>query len=319
MDLRDFGFYLRGRFNSRLAAVLNAFRPRSVAPLSLEVLLSRERPTLLDYVRLLEGRSNPDRQASLGRLLATRDTPFSRLPFRTFEGEGENFVVEIGGGPRTLILVAHHDAVPGSPGANDDGSAVAILLDLLNRLAGDPPRRLRVRLLFTGGEEIGYLGARCYVKTIPLSGILGVLSLELCGIGDTLAIWDVVPPSDRAPLLQTFAGALEELGYRRDATYHLVGKIPLFGSDHRAFAAAGLPAFGLTVVPSQEAERLRRFVFSPFRSAFGQLLRRPRPFDTYHTARDGSATLEPAALEMVSRALWALVQALDSGERGANP
>jgi len=311
MDLSDFGLYLRGRLNSGLSAILNLPRRVPVTPLSLDAVLRLPHPTPLDHVRLLEGRSNRDRQETLGRLLAARNVPFSRLPFATFEGHGENFVVEVGGGSRTLILVGHHDAVPGSPGANDDGSAVAILLDLLEHLSRDPPRRVRVRLLFTGAEEIGYLGARSYVKTVPLDGVVGVLSLELCGFGDSLTIWDVVPPSDRAPVLQAFADALEELGYRRDETYHLVGRIPVFGSDHRAFAALGLPAFGLTVVPSSEADALRRFVFSPYRSLFRQLVRRPPPFHTYHTVRDRSSTLEPEAMERASRALFALVRALD--------
>ncbi len=311
MDLRDLGLYLRGRLNTGFSAAVNALRPVQVTPLPLDALLGLPRPSPLDYVRLLEGRSNRARQEILGRLLAARGTPFSRLPFETFEGSGENFVVEVGRGSRTLILVGHHDAVPGSPGANDDGSAVAILLDLLDRLAHDSPRRLRVRLLFTGGEEIGYLGARSYVKTVPLDGVVGVLSLELCGIGDVLTIWDAVPPADRAPVLLTFSSALEELGYRKGESYHLVGKIPLFGSDHRAFAAVGLPAFGLSVVPSREVDALRQFIFNPFRALFRQLVRRPQPFDTYHTVRDRSSTLEPAALDRVSGALVALVRALD--------
>ncbi len=311
MDLRDLGLYLRGRLNTGFSAAVNALRPVQVTPLPLDALLGLPRPSPLDYVRLLEGRSNRARQEILGRLLAARGTPFSRLPFATFEGRGENFVVEVGRGSRTLILVGHHDAVPGSPGANDDGSAVAILLDLLDRLAHDPPRRLRVRLLFTGGEEIGYLGARSYVKTVPLDGVVGVLSLELCGIGGVLTIWDAVPPAARAPVLLTFSSALEELGYRKDESYHLVGKIPVFGSDHRAFAAVGLPAFGLSVVPSCEVDGLRQFIFNPVRALFRQLVRQPPPFDTYHTVRDRSSTLEPAALDRVSGALVALVRTLD--------
>ncbi|MFQ5521586.1 MAG: M28 family peptidase, partial [Candidatus Methylomirabilia bacterium] len=99
--------------------------------------------------------------------------------------------------------------------------------------------------------------------------------------------------------------------YRRDETYHVVGRIPVFGSDHRAFSALGVPAVGLTVVPSHEADALRQFIFNPFRSLFRQLVRRPPPFDTYHTALDRSSTLDPTSLTRVSDALWALIRALD--------
>jgi hypothetical protein len=39
-------------------------------------------------------------------------------------------------------------------------------------------------------------------------------------------------------------------------------------------------------------------------------VRRPPPFDTYHTARDTGATLDAAALDRVGRALDAVVAAL---------
>ncbi len=310
MGLGDLGFYLRGRVSSGVARLLNARRAAPVLPLSLEELLGAPRPSLLDRVRLLEGRPNAERQALVARYLAARGLPLARGPYATFEGSGENFAVDVGAGERTLILIGHHDAVPGSPGANDNGSAVAILLTLAERLLADPPRRLRVRLLFTGGEERGYLGARCYVKTADLERVWGVLSLELCGIGDALAVWDAVAPFAEAPVLRAFAGTLEGLGYRRDETYHIVGRVPVFGSDHRAFAARGIPAFGLTVVPQGEAEVLRQFVFRPFRGAFRQLVRRPAPFNTYHTSRDRSETLDAAALERTSEALFALAHSL---------
>jgi hypothetical protein len=86
-----------------------------------------------------------------------------------------------------------------------------------------------------------------------------------------------------------------------------VGRIPVFGSDHRAFAAAGIPAYGLSVVPFEQADALRRFVLSPVRSALLHAIRRPRPFDTYHTSRDASSTLEPKALDLVAHALSAIV------------
>src|SRR5439155_1143258 len=79
------------------------------------------------------------RQAAVARWLEARGVPFQRHGFRTFEGAGDNFVVDVGRGARALVLIAHHDAVPGSPGANDNAAAVAILLSLLARWASREP------------------------------------------------------------------------------------------------------------------------------------------------------------------------------------
>ena len=303
MTLRDLGFYVRGRINSGLARVLNARRARSPvrpAPPLADVAAGGDSPLAL--AALLEGRDNAEREAAVGRYLAQRGVTVARHRFATFEGSGENLSVEAGDGDRVVVLIAHHDAVPGSPGANDNAAAVGILLHLLPRLT--VPRGFRVRLLFTAAEELGYLGARAYVGETPLAGLAGVLSLELCGIGDTLALWDVEGESD---FLRRATGALDGLGLRRDEGYHVVGRIPVFGSDHRAFAATGIPAYGLSVVPLAEADALRRFVLSPVRSALMHMVRRPPPFDPYHTSRDVLSTLDPPALDLVARALSAIV------------
>jgi len=307
VTLRDIGFYLRGRINGALARALNRRGGPLVRPVaSLEAVLDGA-DTPLALSRLAIGRSNAERHAAVASALERRGVPPVRQPFSSFEGRGENLSVDIGSGDRVLVLIAHHDAVPGSPGANDNAAAVGILLNLLGRLARTPPSGLRVRLLFTGEEERGYLGARAYVKQTSLAGIIGVLSLELCGIGDSLVIWDA---DQDARFLPRVAGALEALGRRADESYHVVGRIPVFGSDHRAFAAAGIPAYGLSVVPAREADALRRFVLSPGRSVLGQLTRRPPPFDTYHTSRDAFSTLDAAACDAVVGALQRIIAEL---------
>ncbi len=243
----------------------------------------------------------------MGRYLEHRGIPFSRHRFVSREGSGDNLSVEVGSGKRVLILCAHHDAVPGSPGANDNAAAVGVLLHLIPHLPRAVPSDWRVRLLFTAAEELDYLGARAYVEEVSLEGVAGVLSLELCGIGDTVALWDA---GDESPFLRRVTGALESIGLRRDEGHHVVGRIPVFGSDHRAFAAAGLPAYGFTMVPLAHAESLRRFVLNPLRSSVRVLVRRPPPFDTYHTSRDALATIEPAALDRAATALTAVVGGL---------
>ena len=278
--------------------------PTPVATLE-EALTGPQDPIAL--ARLLVGRTNAEREAAVAAYLDHRGLPFERHAFTTFEGRGENFHVDIGSGDRTLVLIAHHDAVPGSPGANDNAVSVGILLHLIEHLARRPPARLRVRFLFPAAEELGYLGTRAYVRARPLAGIIGVLSLELCGIGDSIVLWDAPSPS---PFLTRATGALEAIGRRPDESYHVVGRIPVFSSDHRAFAVAGIPAYGLSIVPTREADALRRFVLSPVRSTFRAVVHRPPPFDTYHTPRDTLSTLDPAAATAVVTALNAIIAEL---------
>jgi aminopeptidase YwaD len=301
---RDLGFYARARLGRGLGRWLNrhAPPPPPLASAPLEEVLGGAR-TPLALSRLLEGRSNADREAAVARWLQARGVPFTRHRFQTFEGGGETFCVDVGRGGRPLVLIAHHDAVPGSPGANDNAASVAILLWLLERWAGREPAA-RVRLLFPACEELGYLGSRVWVREHGVSDVAGVLSLELPGVGDSLALWDATAET---PFLARVRRAFEGAGLRPDESYHVVGRIPVFGSDHRAFAAAGAPAYGLTSVPAVEVEPLRRFIFHPLRTTLRGEARRPPPFDTYHTPRDSGATLDPAALERVGRALEAVV------------
>lgn len=304
MSLREVGFYVRGRFNSGLSRLINGrVGPHGIIPPPVDdVIRTARSPSAL--LALLEGRSNEEREAAVARWLAARGVEIARHRFATFEGQGENFTVDVGTGPRTLVLIAHHDAVPGSPGANDNAAAVAVLLTLLERLPRLVPPRVRVRLLFTAAEELGYLGARAYVRDVALGDIAGVLSLELCGIGDSLAIWDV---GAETPFLRRVRAAFEGRGLRPDESYHQVGRIPVFGSDHRAFAARGVPAYGLSAMPVAHAEGLRQFVLSPARGMLMHLVRRPPPFDTYHTPRDAAVTVAPAALDLVLGAVEAVI------------
>jgi aminopeptidase YwaD len=305
MDWRDLGFYARARLSRGVGRWINgaASPPTPVAPLD-EVL--RGAATPLALTRLLEGRSNAERESAVARWLQARGIPFARERFETFEGRGENFCVDVGRGDRALVLIAHHDAVPGSPGANDNAASVAILLSLLQRWAArEPPGR--VRLLFPACEELGYLGARAWVRAHGVQDVAGVLSLELPGVGDSVAVWDAAV---QTPFLSRVCGALQDSGLRADESYHVVGRIPVFGSDHRAFAAAGVPAYGLTSVPAAEAEALRAFVFHPVRAIVRSAVRRPPPFDTYHSPRDSGATLDATALDRITESLQAVVESV---------
>jgi Zn-dependent M28 family amino/carboxypeptidase len=305
VDWRDLGFYARARLSRGVARWVNRRAPSPAPVASLEEVLRGAR-TPLALTRLLEGRSNDERQTAVAWWLRARGVPFTRERFATFEGSGENFCVDVGRGDRALVLIAHHDAVPGSPGANDNAASVAVLLALLEAWAAREPA-VRVRLLFPACEELGYLGSRVWVRAHGVVGVAGVLSLEMPGVGDSVAVWDAAADTR---FLTAVRRALEGLGLRSDESYHVVGRIPVFGSDHRAYAAAGVPAYGFTSVPFAHADQLRQFVFHPVRATLRSTVRRPPPFDTYHTSRDTGATLDAAALTRVTQSLQALAEEL---------
>lgn len=73
-------------------------------------------------------------------------------------GEGSNLIgypLDRGEDP-THLLVAHYDTVNGSPGADDNGSAVAVALEVAARCP-------HIEIVLPDLEEVGLLGARHFV------------------------------------------------------------------------------------------------------------------------------------------------------------
>jgi hypothetical protein len=106
----------------------------------------------------------------------------------TFEWEGrsyKNIVAEKKGmtSPhRVFILGAHYDTVPGSPGADDNASAIAVLLEVARNI--EPvPLEGTVRLIAFSLEEYNYVGSTHYVESLKKGEgeILGMISLEMVG------------------------------------------------------------------------------------------------------------------------------------------
>jgi hypothetical protein len=81
-------------------------------------------------------------------------------------GAPEDIVVRIPGtqdDSRGVLLAAHYDSVPAGPGASDDGSGVAVVLEVARLLKVTPPARHPVVLLISDGEEAGLLGSQAFV------------------------------------------------------------------------------------------------------------------------------------------------------------
>ena len=66
-----------------------------------------------------------------------------------------------------VLLVAHYDSVPAGPGASDDGTGVAAILEIAHDLKSLPRPRHSIIFLIDEGEEAGLIGARAFVDWHP--------------------------------------------------------------------------------------------------------------------------------------------------------
>jgi len=144
-----------------------------------------------------------------------------------------------------VLLSAHYDHLGGIgdslffPGANDNASGVALLLDLAYHYAINPPRRTLVFAAFAA-EELGLLGARYFVAypRYPLESIGLVLNFDMVASGEDGIV--VSGGSDHPDLFGKLEAVASSTGagpIRARATTPI--------SDHYPFSVAGVPAFYL--------------------------------------------------------------------------
>lgn len=200
------------------------------SPLSMEF---RRAPAVVpdrlmaDLEALAFDRSTPDsrqqsREYIRSRLKAAGWTPQSQ----PFAGGGINIIAKkLGRNPEagSLLLGAHYDTVPGSAGASDNGSGVAVLLEVA-RLLQDRQTERSLELVFFDLEEIGLHGSFAFASDPNLvADLRGAIVVDMVGYAcyqagcqDYPSQLPIPPPSDRGdfvavigdtehlPLLQVF-------------------------------------------------------------------------------------------------------------------
>jgi hypothetical protein len=108
--------------------------------------------------------------------------------------EGANLVA-IGDGEtdEAIVIVAHHDTVRGSPGADDNGAGLAALIELAAQLSGRSFRRTII-LAAPDFEEIGLVGSRYLVRWLRAHyRVRGAIVFDPIGFMDPRAGRQAVP------------------------------------------------------------------------------------------------------------------------------
>lgn len=141
-------------------------------------LLARPRHAHWDPMGLLAVRNLlRERLGALGEL--------EEQAFQRGSSRGVNLVLKLPGrdpGLSPLLIGAHYDGAPQTPGADDNASGVAALLELARRWSARAPRR-PVWLVAFDQEEEGLLGSRALAQRLRADGqrLHLMVSLEMLG------------------------------------------------------------------------------------------------------------------------------------------
>jgi aminopeptidase YwaD len=81
-----------------------------------------------------------------------------------------------------ILIGAHYDSVPGSPGADDNATGMAVMLELARAFA-EQPGQSPIRLVAFDLEELGFVGSGHYARDLRDRGdpIGLMISLEMLG------------------------------------------------------------------------------------------------------------------------------------------
>lgn len=134
----------------------------------------------------------PEHLTRVGHYIVERfaDTGLSPIKEKVTLGGFESFNVlaEVEGKDSTapaILIGAHYDSVPHSPGADDNASAVAALLEIARGLRQSPPAGPVTLVAFTL-EECGFVGSDVLARRLRREqrALGGMLSLEMLGYTD---------------------------------------------------------------------------------------------------------------------------------------
>ncbi len=203
--------------------------------------------------------------------------------FEVDGGTSRNVVASWPGSRRYGVVVGGHmDTVSGSPGANDNASGVAVILELARLFAGKEASR-SVRFVAFGSEEYGsngahHVGSQVYVNRLGEEGrrrLGGMVSVDMIADGRPLLVGNSGIADD--VVARTLYRRIRDAGIA--VRYHTLCDC----SDHGPFEHAGIPA---------------SFAYSG-----------PEP--NYHEPSDTVPNMDPDDLLRTGRAMRIFVKAVD--------
>lgn len=241
-------------------------------------------------------------------------------PFECAGIAGTNVIATLPGAKAEFIVVgAHHDTVPGAPGAYDDGSGVGIVIELGRVLAAEAARPRTIVLASFDGEESSKkaagptVGSHAYVSSLgpQARDLVAAFVVEMSG-------W-----ANGTPVLHTLAYAREGDRGGSGVTPAWLVRAALAGArDGGVPFAVGDPVISWLYQPAVRALRVRfgsddlSFVQSGLAGIFASDSSFTAFYPHYHRAEDTADRLDADALGRMGSGVLGVVRALVAAPRG---
>jgi hypothetical protein len=185
----------------------------------------------------------------------------------------------LAGSGKPVLLMAHSDSVAAGPGAGDDGSGVAVLLETIRALKARAPQAGRpIIALFTDGEEPGLLGASAYIREAK-DNIAAVVNADVRGVSGPSYLFQTSPGD--AGLIGIYANGVSH--YATSSISGVVYRYMPNDTDLTPALEAGLPGVNFAFVGNVAA---------------------------YHTPLDRRENLDPRSLQQQGDNVLAMADGL---------
>jgi len=267
---------------------------------------------------------SPRNQAAAQYVAAElRQAGLAAVELQGFESHGvrgTNVVATLRGPSDEIVVVcAHHDTAPESPGAYDDGGGVGVLVEVARVVAGQPLRARTFAFASFDGEEADAggrgttVGSRAWIERLGIGArrIVAVLAIEMSG-------W-----SGGTPLAHPIAYADPR---RKGATVvspaWLVDAALAGSREAGSPLGVGDPWLSWVYQPAVRVFRVRQHGddLSFLQAGHPALMLSDSSFSAYyphyHHASDTADKLDAAALERMGTAVLGAARALDRAPRG---
>ncbi|MCB1057665.1 MAG: M20/M25/M40 family metallo-hydrolase [Acidobacteria bacterium] len=185
---------------------------------------------------------------------------------------------------KSLLVMAHYDSVPTGPGAADDASSVAAILESIRAIRAGEALPHDVLILFTDAEEVGLSGAFGFTRHHPWMSEVGlVLNFEARGNHGPVRMFRT-SGGNRWLIEQLAAAAPEPVA--SSVYYEAYKRLPN-DTDLTAFLRAGTPGMDFAFIEG---------------------------FPHYHSALDTADALDPASVQHQGSYLMSLIRAFSAAD-----